>query len=140
MSDLAHYESTLETLITEHLTDNGWLLGDKNNYDRGIGIDRVELFNFLEATQANSLQKLFQLQGSEEKAKQKFVERLVKEIENNGIIHVLRKGVTDLGVKIYLAYFRPENFLSQEGVKEYYHLTNQLYRLKSSDGFLSPLL
>ena len=119
MPDIAHYESTLEKIIAEHLTDNGWLLGDKDNYDRGVGIDRVELFNFLEATQADSLKKLFQLQGSEEKAKQKFVERLVKEIDNNGIIHVLRKGVTDLGVKIYLAYFRPENFVSQEGVKEY---------------------
>ena len=119
MPDLAHYESTLEKLITEHLTDNGWLLGDKNNYDRGVGIDRTELFSFLVATQNTSLLKLYQLHGSEEKAKQKFIERLVKEIDNNGIIHVLRKGVTDLGVKIHLAYFRPENFLSQEGTKDY---------------------
>ena len=107
MPDLAHYESTLEKIITEHLTDNGWLLGDKRNYDRGVGLDRDELFKFLEKTQTNSLQKLFQLHGNEEKAKQKFIERLVKEIENNGIIHVLRKGVTDLGVKISLAYFKP---------------------------------
>jgi type I restriction enzyme R subunit len=119
MSDLAHYESTLEKIITEHLTDNGWLLGDKTNYDRGVGLDRVELFKFLKASQNNSLQKLFQLHGNEEKAKQKLVERLIKEIESNGIIHVLRKGITDLGVKVYLAYFIPENFLSDEGIKEY---------------------
>ena len=105
--DLAHYESTLEKLITEHLTENGWILGDKSHYDRGIGVDRVELFNFLNETQLTSLHKLFQLYGTEQKAKQKLVERIVKEIENNGIIHVLRKGVTDLGVKIYLAYFKP---------------------------------
>ena len=119
MPDLAHYESTLEKIITEHLTDNGWLLGDKGNFDRGAGMDRVEFFNFLEATQINSLQRLIQLHGNEEKAKQKLVERLVKEIESNGIIHVLRKGITDLGVKVNLAYFIPENLLSQEGVKEY---------------------
>jgi type I restriction enzyme R subunit len=119
MPDLAHYESTLEKLITEHLTDNGWLLGDKGNYDRGVGLDRVELFYFLESTQTISLNKLIQLHGNEEKAKQKLVERILKEIENNGIIHVLRKGVTDLGVKINLAYFIPENRISNEGVKEY---------------------
>jgi hypothetical protein len=96
MKDLAHFESTLEKIITEHLVDNGWLLGDKNNYDRGVGVDRTELFNFLETTQNTSLQKLFQLHGNEDKAKQKFIERLVREIENNGIIHVLRKGITDL--------------------------------------------
>ena len=109
MSDFAHYESTFEKLITEHLTDNGWLLGDKNNYDRGAGIDREELFAFLSLTQEESLQKLSQLHGTEDKAKQKLVERLIKEIEGNGIIHVLRKGITDLGVKIYLAYFIPES-------------------------------
>jgi phage pi2 protein 07 len=93
MTDLAHYESTLEKIITEHLTDTGWLLGDKNNYDRGVGLDRVELFKFLEATQINSLQKLFQLHGNEEKAKQKFIERLVKEIENNGVNHYCDKSI-----------------------------------------------
>ena len=82
MKVLAHYESTLEKLITEHLTDNGWLLGDKNNFDRGVGIDRTELFSFLVATQNTSLLKLYQLHGNEVKAKQKFVERVVKEIDN----------------------------------------------------------
>jgi type I restriction enzyme R subunit len=119
MSDKAHLEATLESLISDQLVNNGWILGSKDNYDRGVGIDRHELFAFLEATQDIALQKLFQLHGNEDKAKQKFIDRLVREIENNGIIHVLRKGITDLGVKINLAYFKPENFLSQEGIEEY---------------------
>ena len=119
MNTKAHFESTLEKIISEHLADNGWILGDKNNYDRAVGVDRFELFSFLEETQSSSLVKLCQLHGDEEKAKQKLVERLNKEIENNGIIHVLRKGITDLGVKIHLAYFKPENFLSVEGIREY---------------------
>ena len=102
MTNLAHYESTLEKIITDHLTDNGWLLGDKNNFDRGIGLDQFELFSFLEVTQPNSLQKLYHLHGNEVKAKQKFVERVVKEIDNYGIIHVLRKGVNDLGVNFHI--------------------------------------
>ena len=68
MPDLAHYENTLEKIITEHLADNGWFLGDKNNYDRGVGLDREELFEFLSSTQSDSLLKLYQLHGNEEKA------------------------------------------------------------------------
>lgn len=108
MADNAHFESTLEKLITEHLADHGWHLGNKASFDRGLGLDSSELFSFLIATQKSEYERLIKLHGSEEKAKLKFVERLSNEIDKRGTIDVLRKGITDLGVKLSLAYFIPE--------------------------------
>lgn len=58
MMNNAHYESTLEHLITEHLSDTGWHLGDKSSYDRGVGLDRIELFKFIESTQKFEFERL----------------------------------------------------------------------------------
>ena len=49
-----------------------------------------------------------------EHAKEQFLKRLVKEIEERGTLHVLRKGVIDLGCKFHLAYFKPETTLNEE--------------------------
>ena len=43
MADLAHFENTLEKLITDHLTEHGWHEGNKSNYIREIGLDIEEL-------------------------------------------------------------------------------------------------
>ena len=47
MTDLAHYESTLEKLITEHLVKNDWCLGESSNYNREYGLDLNELMLFI---------------------------------------------------------------------------------------------
>lgn len=111
-SDKAHLESTLEKLIFEHLTTNGWLPGNSQNYSRELGLDLSELRLFLQDTQAESLAKLFSLQGGEEIAWKKFCDRLTQEIDKRGTIDVLRKGIVDLGVKFQLSYFASANDLS----------------------------
>lgn len=114
MADLAHYESTLEKLITEHLTEHGWHEGNKLNYRREIGLDIEELKMFLSATQVRAWEKLVSLHGSDDAAWMKFSDRLSKEIDTRGTIDVLRKGVVDLGVKFQLAYFVPAHDLTPE--------------------------
>lgn len=114
MADLAHYESTLEKLITEHLTKHGWHEGNKLNYRREIGLDIEELKMFLSATQVRAWEKLVSLHGGDDAAWMKFSDRLSKEIDTRGTIDVLRKGVVDLGVKFQLAYFVPAHDLTPE--------------------------
>jgi type I restriction enzyme R subunit len=98
MPDLAHYESTLEKLITEHLIDNEWHQGDKSNYIRETGLDVEELKLFISFTQQTEWERLTSLHGGEIAAWKKFSERLAKEIDSRGTIDVLRKGIVDLGV------------------------------------------
>ena len=119
MADLAHYESTLEKIITEHLTQNGWHQGDKLNYSREEGLDLAELKSFVFKTQSVEWERLVFLHGSEATAWGKFSDRLGKEIENRGKIDVLRKGVIDLGVKFQLAYFAPAHDLTPENRERY---------------------
>ncbi len=119
MTDLSHYESTLEKLICEHLTANQWHQGDASNYSRELGLDLEELKSFIYETQPSSWQRLVTLHGSEEQASKKFSERLAKEIDHRGTIDVLRKGITDLGVKFNIAYFVPAHDLTPANRKLY---------------------
>jgi type I restriction enzyme R subunit len=114
MSDLAHYESTLEKLITEHLNANGWNTGDKANYSRELGLDLAELVAFLEVSQPKIWARLVTTHGSQDAAVTKFSKRLASELTERGAIDVLRKGVKDMGVKVELAFFAPAHELTEE--------------------------
>ena len=119
MPGLAHYESTLEKLITEYLIDNEWHQGEKSNYTRDIGLDIEELKLFLLSTQNEEWERLTSLHGGEIAVWNKFSERLAKEIDGRGTIDVLRKGIVDLGVKFQLAYFVPAHDLTPENREKY---------------------
>ena len=119
MSEQAHYESTLEKLITEHLVNNNWMQGKKDNYDRVLGLDVDELKQFILATQAKEWERLRSLHGGEVEAWRKFSERLAKEIDSRGSIDVVRRGVIDLGVKFHLAFFAPAHELTAENLEKY---------------------
>lgn len=114
MVELAHYESTLEKLVTEHLGANGWNIGDKANYSRELGLDLVELVAFLENSQPKVWARLVTTHGSQSAAITKFSKRLASELTERGVIDVLRKGVKDMGVKVELAFFAPAHELSEE--------------------------
>ena len=107
MSEFAHYESTLEQLISEHLEASGWFTGTALNYSRELGLDTEELLAFIQSTQPDAWKRLVTMHGTEAAAVTKFGKRLASEITEHGAIYVLRKGVKDLGVKIELAYFAP---------------------------------
>jgi type I restriction enzyme, R subunit len=119
MSDIAHYESTLEKIITEHLSDNDWHEGTKSNYNRDTGLDVEELKLFIALTQNQAWERLTSLHGGEDSAWKKFSERLAKELDSRGTIDVLRKGVVDLGVKFQLAYFVPAHDLTPDNREKY---------------------
>ena len=119
MADLAHYESTLEKLITGHLATHGWHQGNSINYSRDIGLDVDELKQFILTTQSQGWDRLISLHGGGEVAWRKFSERLAKEIDSRGTIDVLRKGVVDLGVKFQLAFFAPAHDLTPDNRERY---------------------
>jgi type I restriction enzyme R subunit len=119
MASVAHFESTLEKLIIEHLIDHQWNQGDKSNYTRELGLDVEELKVFVLSTQNNEWARLTSLHGGADAAWKKFSERLGKEIDSRGTIDVLRKGIVDLGVKFQLAYFVPAHDITPENREKY---------------------
>lgn len=89
------------------------------HYDRARCLDPGPLFDFIYATQSDTWAQLQQQHG-EDRVRERFLQRLVREIEARGTLDVLRHGVIDLGCKFTLAYFRPEGTLNQEHGRLYY--------------------
>ena len=110
----AHLEEALETMIEAHLLAQSWHQGANTSYDRDLALDTVELFTFIGATQIDAWERLIARHGGDqETAQRKFKQRLNDDLNRRGVIDVLRRGVTDLGVKIELAYFRPAHGLTR---------------------------
>ncbi len=111
----AHFEEALEAEIEAYLLANGWLQGANTSYDRDLALDTVELFTFIGATQLDAWETLIGRHGGDQTtAQRKFKARIADELNRRGVIDVLRRGVTDLGVKFDLAYFRPAHGLTPE--------------------------
>jgi type I restriction enzyme, R subunit len=112
-------ELGFEELIEKHLVDNGWHRGSPSSFDRALGIDFDELFTFIGATQQSAWNDLVERRGGEEDAKREFRKLLSKRIDESGILHVLRRGLTDMGVDLDLVCFKPEHGFTPELVAGY---------------------
>ncbi len=84
-------EKGLETLIAKSLTTNGWLPGNPQDYLRSQGVDLSHLSTFLQATQPETATALSL--DADSPARNRFLDRLKREIGNRGIIDVLRRGI-----------------------------------------------
>jgi type I restriction enzyme R subunit len=110
----SHKELAFEDMIDEHLVDHGWERGTAYSFDRQLGIDSAELFSFIGATQGEAWEALVERRGDADTAQREFRKLVAKRIDESGILHVLRRGVTDLGIDFRLAYFKPEHGLTPE--------------------------
>jgi type I restriction enzyme, R subunit len=116
----AHLEEALEATTEAHLVEHGWHQGANTFYDGELALDTGELVTFIGATQLESWEKLIARHGgNQDMAQRKFKARLTEELNRRGVIDVLRRGVTDLGVRFELAYFRPAHGLTPS-LKERY--------------------
>lgn len=107
-------EAGFETHIEAHLLAHGWEQGSPRSYRVELGIDTHELLVFLRATQPDKWDQLVGLRGGEDKAWQMFSKRVADEIDSRGTVHVLRRGIEDMGVLFDLAYFAPAHHITQD--------------------------
>ncbi len=120
-----HVEERFEDAIEASLLGAGWHRGDKLQYDRALGIDTEQLFEFIHATQAGAWAKVLGYNGGDEATgRVKFAQRLAAELDQRGPLDVLRHGVKDHGVKIALAFFAPASSLAADLVD--LHAANRL--------------
>ncbi|KAF3982698.1 MAG: type I restriction endonuclease subunit R [Methylococcales symbiont of Hymedesmia sp. n. MRB-2018] len=101
-------ENGFEQHITDYLvSENGYVLRTWQDYDNVNCVDADLLFQFLESTQPNAVEKLKRYH--QDLYKQKILKRINDQIKQKGIIEVLRKGVTDgfTDTKLRLFYDKP---------------------------------
>jgi type I restriction enzyme R subunit len=125
-----HTELTFEEAIESSLLEHGdYVKGSSTDFDAKLGLFPSYVIQFLQISQPKAWDKISNIHNDQ--VEQKVIQRLVKEIENRGVLDVIRKGFTDLGVKFQMAYFKPESSLNPEADELYQtnHLsvTRQLY-------------
>ncbi|HXD34038.1 MAG TPA: type I restriction endonuclease [Pyrinomonadaceae bacterium] len=137
-----HTENTFETSIVEHLTANGWQLGNASDFSRDLAFDKLAVLEFIQNSQRTEWAKLVSYYGAE--AENKFVQRLFKELDLRGMLDVVRHGITDSGIKFKLAYFKPDSQLNPETLQLYalnkLYVTRQVFYSKQNKNSLDLLL
>ncbi|MFI8444354.1 type I restriction endonuclease subunit R [Streptomyces rochei] len=115
-----HDESSFGSAIVAALCERGWREANPEDYQADLGLDTNELFTFIGATQADEWEELLTLYGrNANEAQRGFAQRLDRAIADDGLLHVLRNGVKDRGVRLRVAYFRP-NLISADSVLDGY--------------------
>jgi len=118
-------EERFEAAIEASMLAAGWHRGSTHDYRPDLGLDVVQLFAFIQATQPTAWAKLLGYYGGEDAtARAKFAQHLAEAIDQRGPLDVLRHGLKDHGVLVALAYFAPASTLSPELVD--LHAANRL--------------
>ncbi|MEO0875805.1 MAG: type I restriction endonuclease, partial [Bacteroidota bacterium] len=101
-------------------------------------LNTKQLFSFLEATQPDKLATI------RKRGEDKFLRRLSDQIKKRGVIDVLRKGVKDLDLTVYLYYKRPTSQLNKHAISRYaeniFAVCRQLYYSNSNKNSLDMVL
>ena len=136
-------ENAFEEAIEHSLLENGgYIKGDNENYNRELAMDTSVLFKFIKNTQQEQWDKLASIHGNE--TENKFLYRLNQELDNRGMLDVLRNGITDYGAKFNLAYFKPISKLNPDTKKLYNQniltITRQLHYSAKNENSIDMLL
>ncbi len=111
-------ENAFEAAIVRSLVmDGGYTEGDGRGFSKELAFDKGAVLAFLKATQPQAWEKLSGIHG--ESAEAKLTQRLFKELDNRGMLDVLRHGIIDYGVRFKLAYFKPSSGLNPETIALY---------------------
>jgi len=131
-----------ETAIREVITAEGdYIPGSyhkrsPDDYDRSLCLICKDVIDFILITQPKPWEKL--KKSVSDDPRRHLLERLAKEISLHGTLHVLRKGIKDLGCKFQLCYFPPASGLNPENLRHYqaniFSIVRQLkYSLKNEN-------
>ncbi|WP_035278313.1 type I restriction endonuclease subunit R [Actinokineospora spheciospongiae] len=115
-----HTERAFEDAIEAAMVAAGWQRGQRDGYNRELGLDTDQLFSFIGATQDDVWGRLRAHYGNDtDEQMRQFGRFLAKEIDKRGAVDVLRHGVRDRGHLIRLAYFRPAHTLADDALVDY---------------------
>lgn len=118
MAARGYKEVDFEATMESDLLDGGWSPWS-GAYDAALGLDSEGLFDFIEASQAKAWDRLVDRHGDEKTARREFARLVAREIDERGVLDVLRRPVRDRGIAIRLCYFRPGHTLAEGALDQY---------------------
>lgn len=108
------FEDDIEYSLINH---GGYVKGSMAGYDAKISLDLQTLINFIKSTQPKEWQRYETIYKDE--SDKKFYKRFNDEVSTHGLLHILRNGISDRGVKLKVAYFKPESTMNLDLVENY---------------------
>jgi type I restriction enzyme R subunit len=88
-----------------------------SHYDASKGLDLDTLVGYIKTTQPKMWQRYEKMVGANPESS--FYKRFEQEVTQHGILHVLRNGIKDRGVKFKVVQFKPSSTLNLETLKDY---------------------
>ncbi|MBS4281699.1 type I restriction endonuclease subunit R [Campylobacter vulpis] len=133
-------EKDLESFIESALLENGYIKRESKDYDKSLCID-IELFKrFLQSTQAKALQEL----GKRNIKEQELLKRVASQIQDKGILKALQSHIEIMGVKLFLAYPKPNSSANPQAIEDYkkniFSITRQLYYSEKNNNSLDMVI
>lgn len=111
-------EKNFEEAIENYLVNTGgYQKGSMAGYDATKALFMGDMIAFLEQTQPKEWAKFQHLYG--EKAESQLYKTFENNVSQQGLIYVLRNGVSDKGVKLRFAFFKPASESNTDLVKKY---------------------
>ena len=112
-------ENPFRDEIYDYFLSHGFVRGSKADYDYKHALDTAKLFEFLEDSQPEELEKYKATYGAGWQAR--FVDLLCKKIDDRGLLTALNEWVEDYasGAKFNLAYFKTKNESMAENLALY---------------------
>jgi type I restriction enzyme R subunit len=112
------FEQEIEYWLTRGAkkTDR-YIKGTPFSFSREFAMDTKAVIAFVKDTQPNEWAALEKRHGAD--VEDGFLKRLNAELNNRGMIDVLRHGITDLGVNVRMAYFKPGSGMNKSATALY---------------------
>ncbi|EIA7158162.1 type I restriction endonuclease subunit R [Campylobacter upsaliensis] len=129
-------EKDLERFIESALLENGYIKRESKDYDKSLCMDKELFERFLQSTQAKALQELEKRNIKE----QELLKRVVSQIQDKGILKALQSHIEIMGVKLFLAYPKPNSSANPQAIENYkkniFSITRQLYYSEKNNNSL----
>ena len=129
-------EKDLENFIESALLENGYIKRESKDYDKSLCMDKELFERFLQETQAKALQELEKRNIKE----QELLKRVASQISEKGILKALQSHIEIMGVKLSLAYPKPNSSANPQAIENYkkniFSITRQLYYSEKNNNSL----
>ncbi|EOG2478737.1 type I restriction endonuclease subunit R [Campylobacter upsaliensis] len=133
-------EKDLESFIESHLLESGYIKRESKDYDKNLCVDKELFLHFLKSSQKDSLEKLEQRNIGE----QVLFKRIFSQIGEKGILKALQTHIEIMGVRIYLAYPKPNSSHNPQAIESYnkniFSITRQLYYSNKNNNSLDMVI
>ena len=135
-------EERFEDHIEARLNQSGYRSLQSTTYNKSVCLIPDETLKFIQGTQPKEYQKLERQYGTDTPVK--LLDRVSREIQNRGVLDVLRNGVKDRGCYFDLTYFQPSSGMNPDHQRFYaqnrFSLVRQLHYSQRNEKSLDMAL